>query len=75
MPLRFLYLLLLELSDLMIISVLLSIIQNHDVKKLYKEFHKLSFPFEHGWHELRDQPKWREDYSMKKQKPKKSGDT
>ncbi|KAI7992151.1 hypothetical protein LOK49_LG12G01090 [Camellia lanceoleosa] len=43
----------------------------HDAKKLYKELYKSSFPFEHCWHELRDQPKWREEYSMKKQKPKK----
>ncbi|XP_028054603.1 glutathione S-transferase T3-like [Camellia sinensis] len=42
-----------------------------DAKKLYKELYKSSFPFEHCWHELRDQPKWREEYSMKKQKPKK----
>ncbi|KAI7981769.1 NADPH-dependent thioredoxin reductase 3 [Camellia lanceoleosa] len=52
-------------------SVLLSVIQIHDAKKLYKELYKSSFPFEHCWHELRDQPKWREEYSMKKQKPKK----
>ncbi|KAI8011378.1 hypothetical protein LOK49_LG06G01328 [Camellia lanceoleosa] len=55
----------------MIISVLLSIIQIHDATKLYKELYKSSFPFEHCWHELRDQPKWREEYSTKKQKPKK----
>ncbi|KAI7988559.1 hypothetical protein LOK49_LG13G00498 [Camellia lanceoleosa] len=55
----------------MIISVLLSIIQINDAKKLYKELYNSSFPFEHCWHELRDQPKWREEYSMKKQKPKK----
>ncbi|XP_028054596.1 glutathione S-transferase T3-like [Camellia sinensis] len=42
-----------------------------DAKKLYKELYKSSFPFERCWHELRDQPKWREEYSMKKQKPKK----
>ncbi|CAL5323674.1 unnamed protein product [Camellia sinensis] len=42
-----------------------------DAKKLYKELYKSSFPFEHCWRELRDQPKWREEYSMKKQKPKK----
>ncbi|XP_028073585.1 glutathione S-transferase T3-like [Camellia sinensis] len=71
MPLSFLYLLSLELSNLMIISVLLSIIQILDARKLYKELYKSSFPFEHCWHELRDQPKWREEYSMKKQKPKK----
>ncbi|KAL7238907.1 hypothetical protein ACSBR2_004912 [Camellia fascicularis] len=71
MPLRFLYLLSLELFDLMIISVLLSIIQIHDAKKLYKESYKSSLAFEHCWHELRDQPKWREEYSVKKQKTKK----
>ncbi|CAL5410251.1 unnamed protein product [Camellia sinensis] len=42
-----------------------------DAKKLYKELYKSSFSFEHCWHELRDQPKWREEYSMKKQKTKK----
>ncbi|XP_028068935.1 glutathione S-transferase T3-like [Camellia sinensis] len=42
-----------------------------DAKKLYKELYKSSFPFEHCRHELRDQQKWREEYSMKKQKPKK----
>ncbi|KAL7262731.1 hypothetical protein ACSBR1_000986 [Camellia fascicularis] len=34
------------------------IISIRDMKKLYKELYKLSFPFEHCWHELRDQPKW-----------------
>ncbi|KAL7238906.1 hypothetical protein ACSBR2_004911 [Camellia fascicularis] len=29
----------------------------HDAKKLYKKLYKSSFPFEHCWHELRDQPK------------------
>ncbi|KAL7221417.1 hypothetical protein ACSBR1_023386 [Camellia fascicularis] len=46
-----------------------------DAKKLYKELYKSSFPFEHCWYELRDQPKWREEYSMKKQKTKKSGNS
>ncbi|KAI8001376.1 hypothetical protein LOK49_LG09G02434 [Camellia lanceoleosa] len=42
-----------------------------DAKKLYKELYKSSFLCEHCWHELRDQPKWREEYNMKKQKTKK----
>ncbi|KAI8011813.1 Transcription factor RF2b [Camellia lanceoleosa] len=53
------------------LSAQLTLFQIHDAKKLYKELYKSSFPFEHCWHELRDQPKWREEYSMKKQKPKK----
>ncbi|KAL7178213.1 hypothetical protein ACSBR2_031378 [Camellia fascicularis] len=41
-------------------------------KKLYKELYKSSFPFEHCWNELRDQPKWRKKYNLKKQKTNKA---
>ena len=41
-----------------------------DAKKVYKELHKSSFPFEHCWNELRYNPKWMEDSQSKKQKTK-----
>ena len=40
------------------------------MKKVYKELHKSSFPFEHCWNELRYNPKWMEDSQSKKQKTK-----
>ena len=44
--------------------------QVRDAKKVYKELHKSSFPFEHFWNELRYNPKWMEDSQSKKQKTK-----
>ena len=44
--------------------------QVRDAKKVYKELHKSSFPFEHCWNELRYNPKWMEDSQSKKQKTK-----
>ena len=44
--------------------------QVRDAKKVYKEPHKSSFPFEHCWNELRYNPKWMEDSQSKKQKTK-----
>ena len=44
--------------------------QVRDAKKVYKELHKSSFPFEHCWNELRYNPKWIEDSQSKKQKTK-----
>ena len=41
-----------------------------DSKKVYKELHKSSFPFEHCWNELRYNPKWMEDSQSKRQKTK-----
>ena len=41
-----------------------------DAKKVYKELHKSSFPFEHCWNELRYNPKWMEDSQSKKKKTK-----
>ena len=44
--------------------------QVRDAKKVYKELHKSSFPFEHCWNELRYNPKWMEDSQSKNQKTK-----
>ena len=44
--------------------------QVRDAKKVYKELHKSSFPFEHCWNELRYNLKWMEDSQSKKQKTK-----
>ena len=54
----------------MIMSFVVKFFQIRDVKNLYRELYKSSFPFEHCWNELRYQPKWMEDSQAKKQKSK-----
>ncbi|KAF7113705.1 hypothetical protein RHSIM_RhsimUnG0111600 [Rhododendron simsii] len=45
--------------------------QVFQAKVKYRELYGSSFPFEHCWNELRDQPKWKED-GKKRNKPKRN---
>ncbi|KAI8545972.1 hypothetical protein RHMOL_Rhmol07G0079200 [Rhododendron molle] len=53
------------------LTVLFIYFQVFQAKVKYRELYGSSFPFEHCWNELRDQPKWKED-GKKRNKPKRN---